>query len=212
MKKRLLRLISVAIITISPVLTGCLSLEKKYPGKQYFLFDIPGQEKKPAPSMESTILHVQGFRIAPQYEGKGFVYRLEDLSYETDFYNEFFIPPGLLITEEIRQRLASSGLFQYVVDTSGYGVPTYTLEGVITALYGDYRQGGSAKAIMEIQFFFINTASKDSEIAFQKRYHKEISLPERAPGALVQGWNMALQLVLTEFETDIYAHIMKGNN
>lgn len=82
-------------------------------------------------------------------------------------------------------------------------------KGVITTLYGDYRQGASARAIMEIQFFFIHNTSANSEIAFQKRYHKEISLAGRTPDALVQGWNTALQHILSELETNIYAHIMK---
>ena len=66
------------------------------------------------------VLTVRRIRVTPKYEGKGLVYRLSELSYESDFYNEFFISPVSMFTEEIRKQLSESGLFKIVVDNVQY--------------------------------------------------------------------------------------------
>lgn len=63
---------------------------------------------------------------------------LGDLFYETDYYNEFFISPGSLLAEELRQWMARSGLFEHVVGSPRAVEPNYILEGEVTALNGDY--------------------------------------------------------------------------
>ncbi len=208
MKQRILLTLFICIFATFPFLIGCLNLERSYPEKRYFILDVSRGADISSPDT-GTVLTVRRFRISPQYEGKGFVYRLADLSYESDFYNEFFISPASLLTEEIRQRLAGSGLFRHVVTPSSHLDTAYVLEGAVTALYGDYGVSVAPKAILEMQFFLLDETSTSPKIIFQRQYRKEEPLKGNTPDALVKSWNEALKQILTEFETDLKENIHK---
>jgi ABC-type uncharacterized transport system auxiliary subunit len=114
-----------------------------------------------------------------------------------------------MFTEEIRKRLAVSGLFEHVIAPSSLLDSTYILEGAVTALYGDYRVSTAPKAVMEIQFFLLHETDSNPKIIFQSQYHKEEPLNGNTPDALVKSWNSALNQILTEFETDLKEYISK---
>ena len=126
-----------------------------------------------------------------------------DLRYESDFYNEFLIAPGSLLTEEVRQWLVGSGLFQHVTDTTSPLEPTYILEGTVSVLYGDYRNGASSAAALGMQFVLVRDVSARTEIVFQKQYAKEVGIREASSEALVNGWNEALRQILKALESDL---------
>ena len=186
------------------LLSGCVSLEKSYPEKRYYVLDVsrPGEASSAA---DGPVLSIRKFRVSPRYEGKGLVYRRGDLSYEADFYNEFLISPSSLFTEEVRQWIAASALFRHVVDSASHVQAGQILEGGVIALYGDYRDSGSPSAVLEIQFFLINDVSARSVIIFQHQYRQEIAVKGNSTEALVKGWNEALKQILTSLETDLRA-------
>jgi cholesterol transport system auxiliary component len=193
-----------------PFVAGCINLEKGYPEKRYFTLDASGDEIVPSPDTRK-VLTVRRFRISAKYEGKGLVYRLEDFSYESDFYNEFFVSPVSMFTEEIRKRLAGSGLFKHVVDPSSLLDSTYVLEGAVTALYGDYRVSTAPKAVMGIQFFLLQETNSNPKIIFQSQYHKEEPFKGNTPDGLIKSWNTAFNQILTEFENDLKEYISKAD-
>jgi len=207
-KKKILLILIIGIFGLFPFMVGCVNLEKGYPEKRYFILDTSRDTEISSPDT-GAVLTVCRFRVSPQYEGKGLVYRLEELSYESDFYNEFFVSPASLITEETRKRLAGSGLFKHVVDLASHLDPTYVLEGAVTALYGDYRVNTAPKAVLEMQFFLLNETSTSPKIIYQSQYYKEEPLKGNTPDALVKSWNKALDQILTEFETDLKEIISK---
>ncbi len=206
MKKTLL--IIIVVFGLFSVLIGCVNLEKSYPEKHYFILDASRDKDVSSPD-KGEVLTVRRFRVSPKYEGKGLVYRLKELSYESDFYNEFFIAPASMFTEEIRKRLAGSGLLKHVVDQASLLDSTYILEGAVTALYGDYRVKTAPKAVMEIQFFLLQETDSNPKIIYQSQYRKEEPLNGNTPDALVKSWNTALNQILTEFETDLKEYISK---
>ncbi len=208
MKKKTLLIVIIGIFGLFPFMAGCVNLEKSYPEKRYFILDASRDEDVSSPD-KGEVLTVRRFRVSPKYEGKGLVYRLKELSYESDFYNEFFIAPASMFTEEIRKRLAGSGLLKHVVDPASLLDSTYILEGAVTALYGDYRINTAPKAILEMQFFLLQQTATSPKIILQSQYHKEEPLKGNTPDALVKSWNTALDQILTEFETDLKEYIHK---
>jgi len=208
MKKKTLLIVIIGIFGMFPFVVGCVNLERSYPEKRYFVLDASRDEDVTLPETGS-VLTVRRFRVSPKYEGKGLVYCLKELSYESDFYNEFFISPASMFTEEIRKRLAGSGLFKQVLDPSSLLDSTYVLEGAVTALYGDYRVSTAPKAILEMQFFLLQETDASPKIIFQSQYHKEEPLIGNTPDALVKSWNSALSQILTEFETDLKENLPK---
>lgn len=183
-------------------LTGCATLEKNYPQRDYYIFNVSNTTQNSS-SVSGTILEVRRFEISPSFGSREFVYRKGDLIYESDFYNQFFKPPSLLITEEARKWLSRSGQFRYVVDLSNNVEPNYILEGNVNELFGDFRSPDTPKAVMGIQFFLLDNLSNNPKIIFQNNYRREVVLNSNSPDDLIKGWNDALEQILTAFESDL---------
>jgi cholesterol transport system auxiliary component len=184
------------------VCSGCVSLERSYPEKRYFVIDV-GDSAQPANAEGNQTLLVSGLRVSPRYADKSFVYRTSDAGYEADFYNQFLTPPDTMISEEVRKGLAASPGFKYVVGSASQLQPNFVLEGSVNALYGDFRNLEKPAAVLEIEFFLHNEDSSNPGITLQKRYVKTVPISARSPEALVKGWSQALGSILTDLSADL---------
>ena len=187
------------LVLVTGVLAGCFSFEKSYPEKRYFTLST----SRASPALTATldgVLAIRPLRISPSYAGSEFVYRTGDVTLESDFYNEFFIPPNRLITEEVRRWFEAAGLFETIVDSASPVEPTYVLEGAIQAIYGEYRASAPPRAALELQFFFLANKEEELEILLQKNISKKVDVADDTAAALVRGWNQALGEILTELE------------
>ena len=194
--------IARAALLLFVLSAGCVSLERSYPEKRYFVVELGENAQQPNPAGEKTLL-VSGLRISPRYADKSFVYRTSESGYESDFYNQFLTSPETMLSEEVRKGLAASPAFKYVVGPSSQLQPNYVLEGSVNALYGDFRNLDKPAAVLEIEFFLHNEDSTNPGVVMQKRYVKTVSLSGRSPDALVKGWSQALGAVLTELNSDL---------
>jgi len=181
--------------------TGCLNLKTGYPAKNSFLLDAKRTDKKGAE--QSRVIQVKRFHISPRFKGKGFVYRFEKLKFESDFYNEFFISPDEMITEQVQQWLSESEIFTLVTARNSEPPPDCVLEGRITELYGDFRNGGTPKAVMELKFLLLSANKSPVQILFKKRYRADIPIKEKRSALLATGWNQALEKILNQLEHDL---------
>jgi cholesterol transport system auxiliary component len=182
--------------------SGCVSLDRSYPDKHYFVLEV-NRDGKPSDQTANGILEVSDIRISPRYEGPSFVYRISEVSYESDFYNQFLIAPAALLTEEVRRGLAQSRTFEYVVNSSSQLQATHRLDGIVNALYGDFRNIAASRAVLEIEFFLSKQLPTGTEIVMNKRYSKAVPLSGRSPDALVKGWDEALDGILTSLIADL---------
>lgn len=187
------------------LIAGCGGIQKQYPKRAYFMFDVPENNKKYTAPKES-IVEVWRFDVSPGSDGREFIYRVTDLEYKSDFYNQFFRPPSALLTEVASRFLEGSGLFRDVINPSSQGGSDYYIEGNIVELYGDYR--AAPKAVMQIQFFLLeyspeNTDGDGTGIVFAKTYRSESPIVSESAPELMQGWNLALGDILNEFTEDL---------
>jgi uncharacterized lipoprotein YmbA len=186
---------------IALLLSGCVTVSQKYPEKHHYALDAARQGKQ-LPSAPGSVLKIRKFRTSPGFEGKEFVYRVGPAHYEQDFYNEWFIWPNAMLTQQTLNWLAGAGLFEYVVD---YSVPlptTHILDGAVTVLYGDYHEA-PIKAILGLQFVLVHETAGSTEIIWRHEYRENVEVMEPSPEALVSGWNEALRLILTAVEDDL---------
>ncbi len=183
-------------------LTGCATLEKNYPERNYYILNVSNKDQN-SPPVLGTVLEVRRFEISPSFASREFVYRNGDLSYESDFYNQFFRTPASLITEEVHKWLSESGQFKYVVDSSNNVEPNYVLEGNVSELYGDFRATNEPKAVLGIQFFLTEETSTNPKIVFENNYRREVVLSSNSAQDLVKGWNEALGQILTALAGDL---------
>ena len=181
---------------------GCISLKRNPPQKRQFVLDVT----RPADldfAPEGMILQIPTVRMAHLYEGKGFVYRKSDRTFESDFYNEFFASPEELFTEEIRKWFSGTGLSFRVVDASGRYDATHTLDARVNALYGDYSEKKSHRAILTMEFVLYRNGPSGKDAVFRKQYSSAVPFDDATADALIIGWNAALGDILFDLEGDL---------
>ena len=191
------------LLAASLLLSGCVSVERSYPDKRYFVLDISLKESPQDPA-DSGILQMASARVSPRYADRNFVYRRSDTRFESDFYNQFLISPAALVTEELRRELSQAGLFKFVVGSANPLAPTHTMETMVNTLYGDFRDLKAPKAVIEMEFFLTQEASP-SGIVFHKLYQRIVPVQERNPEALVRGWNQGLESISGSLVSDLKA-------
>jgi len=184
-------------------LSACAKLQRSYPERNYYILSVADNNNPNKLAVYSATLEVDRLQISPSFSGREFVYRKGELSYESDFYNQFFRSPVLLITDEVIKYLSRSGPFQHVVDSTTNLSTDFTLQGNISELYGDLRTRGAPKAVLGMQSFLIDDRPTNPVIVFQNNYRREIALSSNSSSALVEGWNEALQQILTVLEEDL---------
>ena len=187
------------LVLLSGVLAGCFSFEKSYPEMRYFALSTSRANPAVTAALDG-VLALRPLRISPSYARTEFVYRTGDVTLESDFYNEFFIPPSRLITDEVRRWFEASGLFRTIVDSASPIEPNYLLEGAVQAIYGEYRPSAPPRAALELQFFLLANKEEGVEVLLQKSFSKKVDVPDDTASALVRGWNRALEEILTELE------------
>ncbi|HXK28531.1 MAG TPA: hypothetical protein VJ646_09775 [Candidatus Binatia bacterium] len=200
--KRLLSNLWHGAFILLALASGCVGIEKSYPDKRYFVLEVNRNVNRSNPP-GNGVLQIANIRVSPRYEDKGFIYRTSGSSYESDFYNQFLVSPAALLGEELRKGLAQSQIFRHVINASSQLEPTHVLEGVVDALYGDFREPGAPKAVLEMEFFLRKESASKADIVAAKRYARSVAVNGRSPEALVKGWNEALDAILSALVADL---------
>src|SRR5699024_1703191 len=186
------------------VLGGCAFFGGKGGVKgNYYTLETQRVLEQPSLKAQGRVLEIAPFHISPRYQNQGLVYQEADSQYQIAQNQAFILPPQILITEQVSRYLRRSGLFGAVVEGESQLQATDLLEGAITALYGDFRDSGTPRAVMEIQFFLINPQADPPKILFKTGFRTEAKLPKATPQALVAGWNADLEGILQHFEHDL---------
>lgn len=189
----------IAVLAVLVFSAGCVSaLKSDYPERRFYTLSAARGGDAAAPGKEG-VLRVRRFTASKLSEGSELVTRTSETEYETDFYNAFFSPPAMQLTEQTHRWLGASGLFSAVVGTGSSVPETHVLEGNLVALHAD---GRTSTAVMEIQFMLVRVSSEPTAVLFQKTY-REVSAGVTAPEARVRGWNVALGRILAALESDL---------
>ncbi|HJT22838.1 MAG TPA: ABC-type transport auxiliary lipoprotein family protein [Nitrospira sp.] len=182
-------------------LAGCVNLNKSYPDKRSFVLDVTPEERAPT-SEQGMVLRIIKFRVSPLFVGRAMVYRVTDLQYENDFYNEWFVAPGTLLTQQFQDWLSKSGRFTFVLKGTNHIEPTHVLEGNVTEFYGDYRVDGAPKAVFGIDLHLLD-ARDERQVLFTRTYRRQMPLTDRSPDRLAAGLTQAVREVLADLDRDL---------
>jgi len=191
----------IAFAALALVLAAC-TLTRPAVVKRTFLLDPP----LPAPvaSSKPLTLRVSPFNVAAPYRDRAFVYRTAELSFESDFYDEFFVSPGAMIAEATLRALSQSRVFARVVPGSTAAEEgDLVLDAFITDLYGDTR-GAKAEAEIGISFYVSRTGFPTA-VVWSRDYRRRVPLAANTPDALAQAWNVALGQILADLTRDLGA-------
>ena len=192
----------LAVCIIASAVIGCAGVRQAYPEKSRYVLDVQ-RTGEPLTRAFDAVLKVRRFRVSSRFESHELVSRSSAVQYESDYYNIFLSSPGSMITQEVREWLAGSGLFIDAVDAGSYLDSNYLLEGEVTALYGDYSDSAKPKAVVAIRFIIIKESGTENSIAFHKDYHVTTPLASKKPEELVKGFNKCLAQILKNVEADL---------
>lgn len=188
----------VVIITAG---TGCLDFKKSYPEKRSFVLDVGAPEQAPAAN-GTIVLKINKFRVSPLFGGRAMVYRVADLQYESDFYDEWFVAPGTLVTEQVHHWLSNSTGVQLVMTGRNHVEPTHLLEGTVTDFYGDFR--GAPRAVLGLELHVMDAVHEHQSV-LRRTYHQDLPLADRSSDALARGLTEALRTILIDIAKEIAA-------
>jgi ABC-type uncharacterized transport system auxiliary subunit len=160
----------------------------------------PGE---PVQAVIAGSLEVHRFSVDAAFATRNLVYRLGQFEYEMDYYRQFLIAPGTMVTERTRDWLADSGLFTRVLARGSRLAPDYTLEGNVTALYGDFTKESAPAAVMEIRLFLLDNTGGTETVAFARTYRAATPVQDKTAEVFVEALNRSLADILARLEADL---------
>ncbi|HAS88343.1 MAG TPA: hypothetical protein DCS48_03435 [Desulfovibrio sp.] len=188
---------------------GCVKLERPSLDRKYFTLNVARSgENNDVQAVKNLI--VRRVKVSPRYENRDLVYKVDENSFESDYYNSFFIPPSALITQELRVWMGDSGIFANVLGPESLGTGELLLEGGVNSIYGDY-SGAEPKAVIRMQFLLLDNSNPDLPIVYSRDFNHEITVTETGPAALVKAMNLGLNGIFTDLEKDL-AEIVRANH
>lgn len=194
-----------AVIGIFSFTFGCLGITKTFPEKKFYLIEVK-DIKKVSDSPRPFGFQIRKISISQKFEGKEFVYRKDQVNYESDFYNTFFINPSANIREEIAKSLLSSNLFEWDGSIQNPINNTHFIEIYISQLYGDFRDK-QALAILDFEVVVYTEKNSVSAPIYRKTFKNAIPIQGQSPEALTFGWNEALSNSLQTIVIDLSTKI-----
>jgi cholesterol transport system auxiliary component len=188
----------IALLTSA---AGCLDLKKTYPEKRSFVLDV-GEPQQETADTGTIVLRINKFRVSPLFAGRAMVYRVADLQYESDFYAEWFVAPGTLVTQQAHHWLSNLPGVQLVVMGTNHVEPTHLLEGTVTAFYGDFR--AAPRAVLGLELHMMDVLH-ERHTSFRRTYRQDVPLSDPSSEALARGLTEALRAVLIDVAKEIAA-------
>jgi cholesterol transport system auxiliary component len=201
--KKLLPSVILSIVLV-PLFGGCVDLSRPALAKHYYLLDAAPKPADPPPAHDVAI-RVTGIEVSAPFSERLLVYRLDQERYESDFYNEYFVAPRSMITAQLVEWLTVRRIFATTLPPSSSLDAPYSIEGQVTALYGDLRNKAETEAVFSIQIFVTETINPDRRIVLQRNYSYKVRAPDRSAEAITKGLSVALQQSFSALETDLRA-------
>jgi cholesterol transport system auxiliary component len=192
---------AVIAVLATLALTSACSFTRSAPVKDSYLLDPtwPAPAAKPQPGS----LRMGAVTVAAPFRGRSFVLRDAELKYDTDFYHEFFVPPGVMIADATAQALARSKVFE-VVSRPGVNVDAdWVLDGFVGALYGDGRDAAKPMAVLQITYYLSRDDGGASSPVWSHTYAKRVPFAAGSTGPFVAALNTAFSEILAELTRDL---------
>jgi cholesterol transport system auxiliary component len=194
-----------ALLVLAVVaLAGC-SVTRPAPVKQTFLLDPPAPAPAATAKSQPSSVRVGTVNIAAPFRGRSFVSREGELRYETDFYNEFLVPPATMIGELTSRALERAKVFARVAPINSAAHTDWLLDGFVSSVVVDAREQGKMYADVAISYYLFNADSGSGMPVWTKDYQQRVPLTATTPQAYAAGLNTALAQIFADLVRDLAA-------
>ena len=195
---------AAAILALAALaLISACSLTRSVPVRNSYLLDPTWPA--PTAATQPGSLRVGAVTVAAPFRGRSFVVRVSDLRYDSDFYHEFFVPPGVMLADATAQALSRGNVFA-VVSRPGVVVDAdWVLDGFAGALYGDGRNTANPSAVLQITYYVSRDDGGASSPVWSRTYAKSVPFASGDTGPYVAALNTAFSEILAELARDLGA-------
>jgi cholesterol transport system auxiliary component len=191
--------IYIWMVITSVMLSGCGTATNK---SQYML-DISPPHTAKVLQPSSAIIEVRTFAIDSEFSGRQMVYRIDEFRYAPDYYNEFYVPPAMMITQAVKNWLADAELFARVLEPGSTMAPTCVLSGSIVACYADIRDKAAPAAVLELRMFLTKQDKGAETLVWSRKYEIREPMKDTRAESFAAAMSRCVQTVLQKLLTDL---------
>jgi uncharacterized lipoprotein YmbA len=194
---------ALATILLAALLAAC-TLSTPAPIKHMYLLEAAAPP--PAAVQKIASLRIGAIAVAAPFRGKALVYRRNDISYEADFYSEYFVAPAAMLGEATARALTAANVFRRVIPPGA--APDdgeYVLDGFVTELYGDVREAARPAAVITATFYLSTANTATPNVVWSREYRQRVPVGDGSTDALARASNIALSAVLADLARDLAA-------
>jgi uncharacterized lipoprotein YmbA len=192
---------SIALASsVAFVLTAC-SIGKPVPQATTYVVEPVAPTQRLSGLHGSEVVRMGNVRVAAAFSGNALVYRTDEVTFVSDPYQAFIADP--------REMLNRAGPFKAVAQPDSSLPANYILEANVTDLYGDFRPGMAAAAVMAVQFTLVNNDAVGSGLVFEHTIARRVALEQASPDALVRGYGKAVSEILSEVAGELAVKRLK---
>ena len=194
---------ALLVALMSALLVAGCSLQRPSPVKQSYLLDpaLPA----PVAKMQAGTLRVGTVNVSVAFRGRSFVVRESEFRFESDFYHEFFVPPGVMIADATAQALTRGKVFALVTRPGAVADADWVLDGFVGALNADARDAAKPAAVLEVTYFLSRDDGGTSAPVWSRAYAKRVAFQASNTDAYVAALNTALAEIVAELTRDLAA-------
>jgi ABC-type uncharacterized transport system auxiliary subunit len=147
----------------------------------------------------SGVLALRPVTVSPLFADSSFVYRIGDSLYEHDPYAKFLVAPDRMLAIAIRAHLQQSGAFRDVLEPNSPLKADRVADVYVREFYGDFRKANAPEAVLGARIIVSEAGGPGAFL--NQDYLRRVPLKQRTAAALVEGWDQALDQVLTDVTT-----------
>jgi hypothetical protein len=188
-------------VGISIFAGGCLSRPALV--KESFAFALPSVVSNTPTAATDRVLAIRRIGVEPPFDDPSLIYRTGEFSYERDHYAGFLVSPAEGFVAPIRDYFRGNPLFRAVSESGSALKANTVVEISVYQFYGDFRKSSQPAAVLGMRFVFFDAVNGlPGNLLVAKNYLQRIPISSRTPAALMEGWNEALNHVLSSTVSD----------
>jgi uncharacterized lipoprotein YmbA len=188
---------------LAALLAACSAITRAPTVRQTFLIESPPLSA--VAQSHPGALRVGTVAVAAPFRGKSFVFRIDELRYETDFYDEFIVTPASMLTDQTARALAQARPFTRIAGPGATADADFVLDGFASALYADIRQAGKPAVEIAITYYLTPTSGGERTPIWSHEYRRHASMRDTSAAAYAEALNTAFAEIVDELTRDLAA-------
>lgn len=201
MMHRALSSVLLLLTTSACVDLGVLARES--PEQRRFTPEVV-RSGEPAAPIPDIALELRPVHADASFTTRSFLYRQQGGEVQSDYYNEWLVPPAQLIGETMRDWLRQSGRFASVRGSGSFSTPTHLLEVDLSDLCGDYSQ---SPAQARVRFTAHLLTAEEGQPLASIEHRGDAPIEGEGPEAMVAAMGKALTMSLVHLEESLAAQL-----